>query len=200
MARPKLRTSELRERVLERAATIVETDGVVALTARRLAAEASTSVGAVYELCGDKEGILRALLFDGFAQLADTLEAVAEGPDPEAELRALLGGFRHFGVSHGHLVQLMFGRAVAAFDPGRDERAASDRVRTRVVATVSRLLHRPVDAPAVVDAAHVALALAQGLVVQEAAGWLGSTQASIDRRWELGVDLLLRGLRSRSGR
>jgi hypothetical protein len=36
--------------------------------------------------------------------------------------------------------------------------------------------------------------LAQGLAMQEAAGWLGSSQASVDRRWDLAVHALLVGL------
>jgi hypothetical protein len=42
--------------------------------------------------------------------------------------------------------------------------------------------------------AHVLLALAQGLAVQEAGRWLGSGP-SIERRWKLGVMSLLSGLR-----
>jgi hypothetical protein len=44
------------------------------------------------------------------------------------------------------------------------------------------------------DIAHGLLALAQGLATQEAAGWLGSTQASVNRRWDLAVHALLAGL------
>jgi hypothetical protein len=45
------------------------------------------------------------------------------------------------------------------------------------------------------DIAHVLLALAQGLARQETAGWLGRSQASTDRRWDLAVAAVLQGLR-----
>ena len=45
-----------------------------------------------------------------------------------------------------------------------------------------------------VDIAHVLLATVQGLAVQESGGWLGSTSASIERRWNLATGAVLRGL------
>ena len=44
------------------------------------------------------------------------------------------------------------------------------------------------------DIAHVLIGLALGLAAQESAGWLGASQASIDRRWYLGAEVLLHGL------
>jgi hypothetical protein len=43
--------------------------------------------------------------------------------------------------------------------------------------------------------AHVMLGLAQGLGVQELAGWLGPSARDVERRWKLGVRALLDGLR-----
>jgi hypothetical protein len=42
------------------------------------------------------------------------------------------------------------------------------------------------------DIAHVLLALAQGLAVQEAGRWLGTT-TEIERRWRIGVTSVLDG-------
>jgi hypothetical protein len=44
------------------------------------------------------------------------------------------------------------------------------------------------------DVAHVLLALVQGLSAQEGAGWLGTSRASRDRRWDLAIGALLDGL------
>jgi len=44
------------------------------------------------------------------------------------------------------------------------------------------------------DIGHVLVALAQGLAAQENAGWLGTSKASVDRRWELAVRAALDGL------
>jgi hypothetical protein len=48
----------------------------------------------------------------------------------------------------------------------------------------------------VADIAHVLLALAQGLAVQELGRWLGPTGPSVERRWKLGVGAVLSGFRS----
>jgi hypothetical protein len=44
------------------------------------------------------------------------------------------------------------------------------------------------------DIAHVLLALAQGLAAQEIAGWLGTSPASVQRRWDLAIRAVLDGL------
>jgi hypothetical protein len=43
------------------------------------------------------------------------------------------------------------------------------------------------------------VAMAQGLAGQETAGWLGTSQESRDRRWNLAISALLDGLRPASG-
>jgi hypothetical protein len=44
------------------------------------------------------------------------------------------------------------------------------------------------------DLAHVLVALVQGLAAAENAGRLGTSRASVERRWRLGVSSLLDGL------
>ena len=44
------------------------------------------------------------------------------------------------------------------------------------------------------DIAHVLLALALGRAVQEIAGWLGTSPASVQRRWDLAIRAVLDGL------
>jgi hypothetical protein len=89
----------------------------------------------------------------------------------------------------------MFSRPFADFDPGPAERQAGNEVRELIVATVRRCIEAGVLAGDPTDIAHVLVALAQGLARQETAGWLGSSQASMDRRWDLAVTAVLRGLR-----
>ena len=49
------------------------------------------------------------------------------------------------------------------------------------------------------DIAHVLLALAQGLAAQETAGWLGTSRASMDRRWKLAITGMLNGFAGLGG-
>ena len=77
MPRTKLRTPDLREELLQRAVAVLEHEGPVALRARRVASAAGTSTGALYELFGDKTGLVRAIFYEGFRMLAERLEEVA---------------------------------------------------------------------------------------------------------------------------
>ena len=61
-----------------------------------LAERAGTSVPAVYELFVDKDGLLRAVFFEGFRRLGGELAALPETADPLADLRALIPVFRRF--------------------------------------------------------------------------------------------------------
>ena len=199
MPRAKQRTPELRDRVLQVAVAMLAEQGVAGFTTRRVASGADTSIPAVYELFGDKAGLVRALFFAGFAELADCLEATrpaAGGPtgggDPAGELRTAVGTIRRFVLERRALAAVMFQRPVADFAPGPEELAGTARVREHLVAILRRCVEHGLADGDPVDLAHVQLAVVQGLAVQEAAGWLGTSAASIERRWALGANALLR--------
>src|SRR5580693_1132044 len=96
MPRTKQRTPELRERVLATAVDLLAEEGAAGLTARSLAARAETSAPALYELFGDKSGVVRELYFEGFRQLLGELSALGESADPIADLWALATAYRRF--------------------------------------------------------------------------------------------------------
>ena len=198
MPRPKQRTPELRAQLLDCALTLFEQDGPRAVTARAVAAAANSSVPAVYELFGDKQGLARALFFAGFRRLHARFETLegddGQGADARAELEATWWAIRSFAGDHPALAQLMFGRAFTEFDPGPQDLRAGDGTRRHIVGRVRRYLAPFDDAPSPTDAAHLLLATAQGLALQEQGGWLGQSEASRRRRWQLGLDCWLRGL------
>src|SRR3954470_18350023 len=86
MPRPKQRTPELRDKVLQAAVAMLADDGVAGLTTRRVAQDAGTSIPAVYELFGDKAGLVREIYFEGFRQLLARLRAAPASTDPRADL------------------------------------------------------------------------------------------------------------------
>lgn len=198
MPKPKQRTPELAQRVLEAAVRIVERDGVAALTARRLAQEADTSPPAVYELFGDKAGVVRALFFAGFEQLAAALSELTEGEDPIEDLVALAQRYRAFVVRRPALAAVMFSRPFASFDPAPQEAAASAAVRERIVAGVRRAIAADRLRGDPTDVAHACVALVHGLAAAESARRLGSSPAAIERRWDVALRALLRGFAAAS--
>jgi hypothetical protein len=76
---------------------------------------------------------------------------------------------------------------------------SSPGVREVLVARVDAYLTQVGSEADATDVAHVVLALVQGLALQESAGWLGTSRASVDRRWHLAVDTLLDGLATHVG-
>ncbi len=194
MPRAKQRTGQLREHIVQAAVAMLAADGIGGFTTRKVAERAQTSPPAVYELFGDKAGLVREVFFEGFRLLGDRLGRLRESDDPLADLLRTVQALRTFVRDNPVLAQVMFSRPFADFDPGPAEREAGTTTREFIVRKVWRCIDAGIIDGNEVDIAHGLLALAQGLAAQEAAGWLGSTRASVNRRWDLAVHALLAGL------
>ena len=194
MPRQKQRTTEMRARVLSAAVEALTADGVAGLTARRVAHDAQTSTPAVYELFGDKGGLIRAIFFEGFRMLRRHLEQTVQAGDELTALRQTIAALRTFMRDSPELARVMFERPFADFDPGPEDIEAGASVREFIIDRVRRSVDTGIIAGDPTDIAHVLTGLALGLATQEAAGWLGTSQASVDRRWSLGAEILLNGL------
>ena len=193
MPRVKQRTPQLRDRMLEAAVELLSEEGAAGLTARALAARAGTSAPALYELYGDKAGVVRELYFEGFRRLSAVLAASREGPDPVADLWVLAGEYRRFVRDNRTLAEVMFSRPFSDFSPGSDELAATASVRKLIVGRVRRCRDLGRLYGDETDVAHVLVALVQGMAFAEAAGRLGTTTESVERRWRLAVGAVLKG-------
>ena len=189
----KQRTPALKDRVLAEAVGLLAQLGPAGFTARSLAARAETSAPAVYELFGDKSGVVRELYFEGFRMLASALGTVEESPDPVADLRAIALAYRAFLLEHGRLAEVMFSRPFTDFSPGPEELDATSSVRVLIVACVRRCVQAGAFSGDETNLAHVFVALVQGMAFSEAAGRLGTSRASVERRWALGLDALFAG-------
>jgi AcrR family transcriptional regulator len=169
-------------------------DGVAGFTTRKVAQEAATSTPAVYELFGDKAGLVREIFLEGFRMLRRSFDPLVETDDPRADLVRVIAALRAFVRGNRELAEVMFSRPFADFDPGPSGREAGSAVRTFVVERVQRCIDAGVLAGDATDIAHVLVSLTQGLAGTEAAGWLGTSQASVNRRWELAIRAVLDGL------
>ncbi|MFF1573942.1 TetR/AcrR family transcriptional regulator [Leifsonia sp. NPDC058292] len=193
MPRTKQRTDALHDRGVASALAVLAEDGVAGLTARSVARRADASVPAIYEVFGDKGGLIREVFFEGFRMLADDLSAVAASEDPLETLQRLAEAFRAFFLANPVLAQIMFSRPFADFDPTTEDDKAGARVREIFV----RYVRIAVDAGTFVgnptDIAHISLAMVIGLAEEESSGRLGTAKASLDRRWRVGVKALQQG-------
>jgi AcrR family transcriptional regulator len=192
--RAKQRTGQLREHIVQVAVAMLAADGVDGFTTRKVAERAETSPPAVYELFGDKAGLVREVFFEGFRLLGDRFGRLRESDDPRADLLRAVQVFRIFARDNPVLAQVMFSRPFADFDPGPAELKAGAATREFIVHQVRRCIDAGIIDGDQADIAHGLLALAQGLAMQEAAGWLGSSRVSVNRRWDLAVHALLAGL------
>lgn len=193
MPRVKQRTPELRDRVLDVAVATLCEDGISGFTTRRVAERAGTSVPAVYELFADKAGLMRAVFFEGFRRLGRELSARPDSADPLADLQAAIPMFRRFCLDYPPLARVMFSRPFQDLEPGPEQLSAAPTVREIFVGKVQRCVDAGLLHGDPTDIAHVLLALAQGLAVQEGGRWLGTSAASVNRRWDVGVRAVLGG-------
>ena len=99
----------LRETILSAAQTIVRTDGLAALTIRRLAETIDYSPASLYAHFESREVLLGALCREGFAALRQALEAAERGhSEPRARLLALARGYVRFAIDRPDTYRLIF--------------------------------------------------------------------------------------------
>ncbi|MFW0795434.1 TetR/AcrR family transcriptional regulator [Gordonia sp. CPCC 205515] len=122
VARPRVHTADLRERLVEEATTIVEREGWAALSVRSVAGAADTSTTAVYSLFGSKDDLARRVLIAGFESFA----AAQESADTD-DIGALGIAYVGWALEHPRLFEMMFGTSVAGIEPSDELTVASRR-------------------------------------------------------------------------
>jgi len=195
MPRRKLRTPELKRRLTDAAVDVLVREGPAGFTTRGVAGAAETSTPAVYELFGDRSGLVREVFFEGFRVLRSRLAATPETDDPVADLRGLGVAYRAFINEKPQLARVMFSQPFSDFDPGPADLDAGGSVRTLIVGRVQRCIDAGELEGDTTDIAHGLVALIQGLGEAEISRRLGTTRKSIDRRWRLALEAMLVGFR-----
>jgi AcrR family transcriptional regulator len=128
----------LREELLGACVRLIETEGLAAVSLRRVARDAGVSPGAPYHHFPDRAALLAAIAVRGFEQLADDLRAArAAGEDPRGTLLAMVLAYVEFARRHKAHFQLMFRPELSQPEKHPDAGAAGDAafaVLTDVVA------------------------------------------------------------------
>lgn len=102
---------EVRRRLLEAAARLLAEEGPAGLSTRRLAKEVGTSTMSVYTYFGGLPELVRAVVQEGFARLADHLGEVPHTDDALTDLLALGWAYRANAIDNPQLYAVMFGSA-----------------------------------------------------------------------------------------
>lgn len=106
-----------RDRLVECALHLLQTHGLEALNARRLAAEIGASTMAVYSNFGGMAGLYEAIARESFARLARHLRESPRGDDPVADLLVQAMIYRRFALADPNRYHLMFGVSAPGTGP-----------------------------------------------------------------------------------
>ena len=116
--------SDVRRRLLEAAALLLDEEGPTALTARRLTTAAGTSTMAVYTHFGGMPALVREIVVEGFKRLADHVRDPPRTDDPVADLVELAMSYRANARENPHLYSVMFGAtSLGGYSLAPEERA-----------------------------------------------------------------------------
>ncbi|MFE7745213.1 TetR/AcrR family transcriptional regulator [Nocardia sp. NPDC057455] len=99
----------LRDRLIDATVEVVSTEGLHALTVRRVSRMCGVSTMAVYSNFGGMPGLIRAAGSAGFAQLAERMNAAGVSEEPITDLLVLGLVFRDEAQRRPELFQLMYG-------------------------------------------------------------------------------------------
>lgn len=195
MPRPRKRDYEtLRRELIDAGGRLLAEEGPAALSTRRVAQATGTSTTAVYNLFGDKAGLVREMFLEGFDRLTAAFAAVPRTGDPAADLLALGDAYRANARDNPHLYELMFGRPVPEFRPDAEAGRRIQPTFDALIAACARCVEAGVFTPAEPYAIAVQLnAMAHGLASLELRGALGDVEEA-DAHWKRAYASLFKGL------
>ena len=193
MGRPREHGPGTRAALLNTAADLLASQGVDAVTVRRVAAETGTTTRAVYSLFGDKDGLLRAL----FREVTETMRrhhlAVPARDDPVAEIAELAAAYRAAAREHASLYAHYLGRAATSLRPTAGDIAEAFGVQDRVADAIRRAVKSGQFPGRTAEAIAVQLwSLVHGLASIELLGYLGDEQQAATH-WRDAVAAALTG-------
>lgn len=118
---------DLREELLRASLALIDSEGLAAVSLRRVAREAGVSPGAPYHHFADRAALMSALAARGFEILGAAMTSTrAAAPDPRAALIAMAEGYVGFAREHATYFRLMFRPELSAPDKHPDTEAAGD--------------------------------------------------------------------------
>ena len=107
MGRHRIHDDATAEALLDAAEVVLDAEGVVGLTVRRVADRVGVSTRAVYSTLGSKEGLLQELGVRAYDTLGSMVDALPRTNDPAKDLvSAGVDGFRAFALAHPGLFRI----------------------------------------------------------------------------------------------
>lgn len=183
--------------LLDAASRLLSTEGIGAVTVRRMATEAGCSTMGVYSRFGGKDGVLEELYKEGVARLIEAMDAVGDTDDPVDDLRRCALMYRRNALENSTHYLIVFGGAAPGFVPSQSAMAEALEAFDRLVRRVQRAQDAGliVDEPAP-DLAEAIWGTIHGHVMLELvhmSATLGDPLKRYERTIDLIIDALTRG-------
>ena len=107
VGRHRVHDADTARALLDAAEAVLDAEGVVGLTVRRVADRVGVSTRAVYSTLGSKEGLLQELGVRAYDTLGSMVNALPRTDDPATDLvSAGVDGFRAFALGHQGLFRI----------------------------------------------------------------------------------------------
>ncbi len=103
-----------RERIIEAALHVLETEGVAALTIRRIATDIEYSAPVVYQHFANKDALVLELVAHGHRLMLTRFRQAAEEPVIDRRMMRIASEYVRFAGEHPHLYEVMNGTVVDA--------------------------------------------------------------------------------------
>ena len=98
-----------RERIIEAALHVLETEGIAALTIRRIATDVEYSAPVVYQHFANKDALVLELVAHGHRLMLAEFRQAAEEPVIDRRMTRIASEYVRFAGEHPHLFQVMNG-------------------------------------------------------------------------------------------
>lgn len=103
-----------RERIIEAALHVLETEGAAALTMRRIATDVEYTAPVVYQHFANKDALVLELVAHGHRLMLAEVRQAIEEPDIDRRMLRTASEYVRFAGEHPHLYEVMNGTAVDA--------------------------------------------------------------------------------------
>lgn len=163
----------LRETLLRAASEVLAQEGTAALTMRRVGQKAGCSTMVLYTMFGGKEGLVDALVLEGFQRLGEAITAVEASSEPRLYAVELCHAYRATALAYPTHYAAMFGKAIPDYEPSETTRATGQQTMRPLIGAIESCMAAGIMPPG--DAADVATlvwAACHGLVSLELDGYV----------------------------
>jgi AcrR family transcriptional regulator len=126
--------ADLRERIVETALNILETEGVAALTMRRVASDVDYTAPIVYQHFANKNALVLELVAHGYGLMVAALTPVLDEPDVDRRMVRIASEYVRFAGQHPHLYEAMNATALGADERTRIAEPTIDMLRELLTA------------------------------------------------------------------